>query len=80
MINLLCLYLVNICLIFFIFNMLYRLVMSGRILGSEWGRGRPPPLPPLPQPSPYGHSSRVRHDDDDHDDYIISDIDDDQYS
>ena len=41
MINVLCLYLINICLIFFfIFYMLYRLVMAGRTLGSEWVRDR----------------------------------------
>ena len=58
MINVLCIYLVNICLIFWILDMLYILVMAGPTSGSGRGRGRPrkhglppctraPPTPPL---------------------------------
>ena len=54
MINVLCLYLVNICLIFFIFYMSYKLVKVGRTLSSGWGRDRPRkhglPLTPIPYP------------------------------
>ena len=41
MVNVVCLHLVNICLIFSILYMLYRLVMAGRTPGSGRGRGRP---------------------------------------
>ena len=41
MINVLCIYLVNIYLIFSILYMLYKSVMAGQTPGSERGRGRP---------------------------------------
>ena len=54
MINVLCFYLVNICLIFSILYILYRSVMAGQTPGSGRGRGRPRKygLPFTPEPHP----------------------------
>ena len=61
MINVLCLYLFNICLVFLIFYMLYRLVMTGRTPSSGGGRGRGRPtkhdLPPRTRTAPITSST-----------------------